>query len=118
LRGGGRLVRDYVPVAHVVDVLRAALTKRWEPGSSAVYNVGCGRGLTNRAVTALVQRTLAGERRRLDARFDLPTFPGEAHRVVLDVSATTRRFGLRPPDRNAVVDALRAAVLGYVGEGT
>jgi nucleoside-diphosphate-sugar epimerase len=118
LRGGGRLVRDYVPVAHVVDVLRAALTKRWEPGSSAVFNVGCGRGLTNGAVTTLVQRTLAAERRGLDARFDLPVFPGEARRVVLDVSATTRRFGLRPPDRKAVVEALRAAVLGYLGGRT
>lgn len=109
LRGNGRIVRDYVPVEHVVRVIQAALGHAWADGESPVYNVGGGRGLTNREVAGVVKRVLAAEGLALRMDFGNPVAPGEARRAVLDVRATTRTFGLRPPAPDAIVDSIERA---------
>ena len=115
LRGRGRIVRDYVPVEHVVQVMRASVASACAAGTSPVYNVGCGRGLTNREVAGVVKRVLAEQGLDLRMDFGTPVAHGEARRAVLDVRATTREFGLRPPAPDAVVDAIERATRDWMG---
>jgi nucleoside-diphosphate-sugar epimerase len=115
LRGNGRIVRDYVPVEHVVGIVQAALVHDYAPGASPVYNVGSGRGLSNREVAGIVKRVLAEEGLALRMNFGNPVAPGEARRAVLDVRATTRAFGRKPPRPGDVVDAIERAVRAWLG---
>jgi nucleoside-diphosphate-sugar epimerase len=118
LRGSGRIVRDYVPVEHVVQVMRASVVSACAAGASPVYNVGCGRGLTNREVAGIVKRVLAEQGLVLRMDFSTPVAHGEAKRAVLDVRATTRGLGLRPPAPEAVVDAIERATRDWMGNDT
>jgi nucleoside-diphosphate-sugar epimerase len=105
-RGGGRIARDYVPVGHVVKVLRRALLSECEPGSYAAFNIGTGHAMTNGEVAEVVQAVLAREGYRLRIDWKSPLEPGEATRVVLDVGRTVRRFDLEAASSDEVVRAI------------
>jgi nucleoside-diphosphate-sugar epimerase len=110
MRGGGSLVRDYVPIDYAVRVIEAALEAEWR-GPVEVFNVGTGLASTNRQIAEIVQRTLREKDVDLRIHFaDEPDF-GEARSAVLDCSATTRRFGISPPGRDGIAHAVRGAVL-------
>jgi nucleoside-diphosphate-sugar epimerase len=115
LRGNGRIVRDYVPVEHVVATVQAALAHAYPAGASPIYNVGSGRGLTNREVAGIVKRVLAEEGFALRMDFRNPVAIGEAQRAVLDVRGTTRAFGLKPPSPADVVAAIEGATRAWLG---
>jgi nucleoside-diphosphate-sugar epimerase len=114
LRGNGRLIRDYVPVAHAALMLKLAAELPRKPASSVTLNVGSGRGTTNRDVAAIVQRVLLREGIKLAVDFSTPLPPGEALRLVLDPSATTRTFGIAPPPDDEVRSAIEEAALGHL----
>jgi len=111
-------VRDYVPVEHVVQVVRASLVSTCAAGASPVYNVGSARGLTNREVAGIVKRVLAEQGLVLRMDFHTPVAHGEAKRAVLDIRATTRELGLRPPAADAIVDAIERATRDWMGNDT
>lgn len=111
LRGDGRLLRDYVPVDHVLEVIAAALQAPEIPGRVQYLNVATGRALSNGEVTALVQRVLAGKGYRLCPDFRDPPARGETRRTVLAVEDTLRIYGLPPVRPEAVETAIAAAVL-------
>lgn len=108
-RGGGVVVRDYVPVGYVVGAIIAALTLSVQPGTAVTFNVGTGRPLTNRDVAAVVQRVLRTQGYDLRIRWDRPLLPGEAASVVLDVGKSTRTFGVLPPDVEETVATIEEA---------
>ncbi len=114
LRGQGRLIRDYVPVAYVVQVIRAAMTQPWKPGTWAAFNVGTGTGTSNAAATAMVRRILRRHGHKLSVNFDSPVALGEAVRIVLDVSSTQRDLGLSRPSPRAVHRAIEEGVISYL----
>jgi nucleoside-diphosphate-sugar epimerase len=114
LRGQGQLIRDYVPVEYVIELFRAAMTARWKPGTSAVFNVGTGRGTTNRSVARIVQRVLRRRGYRLNLEFNNPIAPGESKTVILDMKTTVRRLGVRPPSRDTVVGTIEEATLSFL----
>src|SRR5262249_3503475 len=70
LSGQGRLVRDYVPVEYVIQLFEVAMGARWRPGTSATFNVGTGRGTTNRTVAGIVQRLLHRRGYKLNMEFN------------------------------------------------
>ena len=109
LRGNGSLIRDYVSVDHVVRVLAAAGHAEWKPGSLEIFNIGTGRGMTNRGVTVIVQQALANLGFPFDATFDDPPGLGEAEKVVLHVDRTVSRFGIAPPGPAEVREVIKAA---------
>ncbi len=109
LRGNGRLIRDYVPVDYVVRVLSAAGAAAWEPGRLEVFNIGTGRGMTNRGVTLIVQQTLANLGFPFNATYDDPAGLGEAEKVVLDIDRTVRRFGISPPGPAEIRENIEAS---------
>jgi len=109
LRGGGRLVRDYVPVRHVVEVMEAAAKVEFEAGVFAVYNIGTARSLTNREVAEQVREVLAKSGFPLEINYENPTAPGEALSVTLDVSRTVETFGIAAPSETEVVAAIHSA---------
>lgn len=106
LRGGGKLLRDYVPVESVVEVVDRALEAPLPSGTCETLNVG-GIGMTNREVANLVQDVLAEQGYPLRLEFDNPIAPGEATEVVLDVSETTKRLGVKPVTREEVNASIR-----------
>jgi len=115
LRGEGCLVRDYIPVRFVADVLAAALAVEWKPGAACVFNIGTGRGLTNRAVTEIVASVLDREGYRLRADYSNPVPAGEALSVVLDCRNLVERFAVDLPEPEEVEQTIKDAVLCHLG---
>jgi nucleoside-diphosphate-sugar epimerase len=118
LRGDGRLLRDYVPVEHVLEVIAAALQAPEIPGSVQCLNVAAGRALSNGEVTAMVQSVLAGKGYRLRPDFRDPPARGETHRTVLAVEGTLRLYDVPPVRPDAVEAAIEAAVLQALADET
>jgi UDP-glucose 4-epimerase len=117
LRGEGRLMRDYVPVGYVVEVMTAVAQRPWEQGTLLTLNLGTGRAMSNREVAGIVRETAHGLGFRLDLRFDDPPGLGEAREVVLDIDDTVRWCGIEPPPaedvRQTIVDAVRQSLHPY-----
>ncbi len=106
LRGGGMLVRDYVPVGYVVQIMLAAMETEWEPGTTTILNVGTGRGTTNGEVAAIARRIAQRHGLRLEISFADPPAPGEAGEIVLQVDRSIRRLGILPPGPEEVVASI------------
>lgn len=113
-RGGGRIVRDYVPVGYVVRTLIAAMDVPCQPGSYGAFNIGTGRGMSNRQVAAVVARLLKRHGYTLKINWDAPVAIGEPKAVVLDMGATVRRFGLPIPTVDDVTMAIETATESYL----
>jgi nucleoside-diphosphate-sugar epimerase len=118
MRGAGRIVRDYVPIEHIVDAWLCAMRTKLRGGSVLTLNVGSGRGLSNSEVAEEVREALAERGYRLELQFENVLGEGEARRAVLDVEATTRQFGLPPPDAGAVRDSIRQAAMYWLARET
>lgn len=114
LRGGGRIVRDYVPVSHVSRVMVEAALRAWPGKSARVLNVGTCRGTANSQVAAIVQRVVAEHGYRLVVDYAPDTAPGEAWQAVLDSSTTTEVFGIKPPSREEVIAEIAGAALSHL----
>jgi UDP-glucose 4-epimerase len=114
LRGDGALVRDYVPAGYAATVIQRAAEWPMPAGSSAAFNVGSGRPMTNRAVATIVQRALGRQGLALTLDFSLPAAPGEASRLVLDTTETTRTLGMPVPTEEEVVEAIEGAAMHHV----
>lgn len=114
LRGRGFIVRDYVPVSYVIQVIQAAMEKPLPSGSCATFNVGTGRGTTNRVVASVVQAVLERRGYRLHIDFDTPIGNQEARRVVLNSVTTEREFDLPAPTPDDVVLAIEEAVVDHL----
>jgi nucleoside-diphosphate-sugar epimerase len=110
LRGEGRLMRDYVPVSYVVEVMTSLAQKPWEQGTLLTLNLGTGRAMSNREVAEIVRATAHALGFRLDLRFDDPAGIGEAREVVLDVDDTVGWCGIAPPSPEEVRQTIVAAV--------
>lgn len=115
-KGGGVVLRDYVPVDHIVQLLWAAARKAWEPGMFRAFNAGTGRGMTNGEVGAIVAKLLGKLGYRLNIRWDGPLDPGESSSVVLGIDETVAMFGIAPPDHEAVVASIEHAALSWLPE--
>jgi len=121
LRGGGRLLRDYVPVSYVVDVMTTLSRKRWDPGAVVTLNLGTGKAMSNRDVAEIVGETAKSLGFRLETTFTDPAGPGEADEVVLNVEDTVARCGFGPPRedevRRAIAASVRESLEAYAGAG-
>ncbi|HBY62304.1 MAG TPA: hypothetical protein DEH78_20980 [Solibacterales bacterium] len=115
-RGGGRIVRDYVPVWYTIRILDAAARMEWPAGSHTAFNIGTGRGTTNGEVAAIVQAEMEKRGCRLNIAWSPEVAPGEAAGVVLDMSETVKRFGCEPPSGHAVREAIDQAIASYLPE--
>ncbi len=114
LRGAGRIVRDYVPVDYVSQVLSAATDRRWKPGSTTFLNMGTGRGITNAAVADRVRDVLNREGYQLRIEWDQEPALEETTASVLEISRTERLFGIPTASPQAVWDAIEEAVIGQL----
>jgi nucleoside-diphosphate-sugar epimerase len=113
-RGGGKIVRDYLPIGYLVAILMRVFELPWEKGRMHVFNVGAGQGMTNRAVADVVARVL--KQHGLDLKIDWsnPSPEAEASAVVLDTSETERRFALGAPQREEVVAAIEETTRHFI----
>jgi nucleoside-diphosphate-sugar epimerase len=111
LRGAGKIVRDYVPRDHVVRVIMAAADTEWEAGTVNTFNVGAGRGLTNREVASVVQKLLRERGYELNIHWDAEPAAGESWAAALNVDSTERRFGIPSPTAEAVYEAIHEATI-------
>jgi nucleoside-diphosphate-sugar epimerase len=114
LRGHGRLLRDYTPVEFVSRIFAAALDLQWKTGSCSIFNVGTGRGLTNRAVAEMVRRVLAREGYRLECNWDNPVPASEAIEIVPNCESLERRFGMPLPSVEEVEASIEQSVLSHL----
>lgn len=114
LRGGGNLVRDYVPIAHVTRAIQRATEMSLPPGSFVMLNVGSGRGLTNRSVASVVQHALASQGLKLAMVFGSPRASGEVERVVLDTATSNETLALPGPTEDDVIAAIQEATLDHL----
>jgi len=89
LYGDGSIVRDFVYVGDVVDlILRSVVTA----GGPVTLNVGSGEGASLAQVINVIER-LAGCRAEIDHR---PDRGFDVARVVLDITRARRDFGFTP----------------------
>ncbi len=110
LRGGGMIVRDYVPVDYVVEALIAASEIALPAGTHIAWNVSTGRGMTNGEVTSIVAELLESEGYRLRPNFDAPVAPGEARFEILEAETSAAALGIRVRTRDEIVHAIETAV--------
>lgn len=114
LRGRGRIIRDYVPVSHVVRVLAAAAAHRWTGSSRTCFNLGTGRGTANGRVAEIVTEVMAKRGYRIRIEYSELPAPGEARQANLDVRHITEALGIAPPDEDAVYRAIEEGALGQL----
>lgn len=105
-RGGGKIIRDYLPVRYVTAILEGVFQQTWESGQMRVFNIGTGRGMTNRAVADVVTSVLQSNGLTLKINWDNPKPAAEANSVVLDAKETEDCFGIKAPDMDEIVDAI------------
>ncbi|MDX6719414.1 MAG: UDP-glucose 4-epimerase [Solirubrobacteraceae bacterium] len=89
LYGDGAIVRDFVYVGDVVDVILRALE---EGEGSATLNVGSGAGASLAEVIALIER-ISGLRAVIE---QLPARSFDVQRVVLDIARAGSELGFAP----------------------
>ncbi len=118
LRGKGRIIRDYVPVSHVVRVMRLAANHDWRNVTQKFFNVGTSRGTSNGEIGAIVTRILATEGYKLQIQFTPEPGPGEARQAILDVNETTETFGVTAPAVDAVHQAVSEGVFHRLAQLT
>jgi UDP-glucose 4-epimerase len=96
----GTCIRDYV---HVVDLAAAHVLAlaRIDAVPSGAYNLGLGRGYSNREVVATVEKVTGG---RLPVE-GAPRRPGDPDRLVADATKSRRVLGWEPrfPDLESMV---------------
>ncbi len=108
MRGGGRIIRDYVPVDYVVKIVERVLAK--DPvRDTTIYNVGSGRTMSNGEVADIVKGWLARQGYALNIAFQDEPAPGEAIHSALETGVTEKVLGLRPPTEQDVHEAIVAA---------
>jgi nucleoside-diphosphate-sugar epimerase len=118
LRGGGRIIRDYVPVSYVARVMAQAASHAWPSKETRTFNVGTCRGTANSEVAAIVRSIVAEEGYRLNIDYADEPAPGEAWQAILDSSATTQAFGIEPPGEDEVLDVISAAARSHLHRQT
>jgi UDP-glucose 4-epimerase len=118
LRGGGRIIRDYVPVSYVARVMAEAASHAWPAGETRTFNVGTCRGTANSEVAAVVTSIAAEEGYRLNIDYADDPAPGEAWQAILDSSATTEAFGIEPPQEHEVIEVVSAAARSHLHRQT
>jgi UDP-glucose 4-epimerase len=106
LRGAGVLVRDYIPLQHVLRCFSAAVARDWEPGCHTI-NVASGIGITNREIFEIVRNELKSLAYEINAVWSSSAAPYEAEAVVLEPSSMEERLGIAPPGRDEVIAAIR-----------
>lgn len=88
----GTCIRDYIHVLDLVEAHVLALTKLQQQPGTYQFNVGTGRGYSNKEVLEMVEKiseqkvnVVYGERR-----------PGDADQLIADVSKITTELGFAP----------------------
>jgi UDP-glucose 4-epimerase len=109
LRGAGRMLRDFVPVGHVVRAMVAALSREWEPGLH-VFNVASGYAMTNGEVFEVVQAALKRRGLAIQPHWGPSPAYGEAQNIVLDPEGQMKGPGLEPPTEEEILLAIEASV--------
>lgn len=115
-RGGGSILRDYVPVEYILSLLFASALHKWKPGTFTALNAGTGRGMTNREVAEVVVRVLRTKGFGLNLSWEAPLERGESKCIVLDMRRTEKVLSLAVPSRDAVVAAIEEGTLSYLSE--
>ena len=116
-RGKGQIVRDYVPVEFVVKVIEAIIWGAWQPRTPdsghhknfQVFNVGVGRGLSNRYVADIVQDVLGRRGYALDVDWSMDRPTAESSCVVLSPSRIVESFGFDLPSETEVVASIESS---------
>ena len=88
----GTCIRDYIHVTDLADAHVRSLDALLDGGASGVWNLGTGRGHSNREVLAAVERTVG---RPVPVR-DAPRRPGDPPQLVADARRFQETFGWRP----------------------
>jgi nucleoside-diphosphate-sugar epimerase len=114
-RGGGKIIRDYLPVSYLTKVLERALEMPWQAGSHHAFNVGTGQGLTNKAVAEIVTGVLRQAGLRLSINWDNPLAGDESRSIILSPQKTERIFNLATPHPDEVVAAIEETVRHLLG---
>jgi nucleoside-diphosphate-sugar epimerase len=109
LRGAGRMVRDFVPVAHVVRSILAALKREWDPGLR-IFNVASGFAMTNGEVFEVVLAALKRHGLAIHPHWGPSPAYGEAQHIVLDPDSGIDGPDCAPPTEREIVRAIEASV--------
>jgi UDP-glucose 4-epimerase len=99
----GTCIRDYIHVLDLVDAHIRGFEKISKEEGGYIYNVGTGRGYSNKEVIEMVEK-VAGK--KLEIRI-VQRRPGDADRLVADVSRIKKDLGFVPrySDLNTIVSS-------------
>jgi len=88
----GTCIRDYIHVLDLVDSHLKALDYLKDNGKSTIYNVGTGKGYSNREVLNMVKKIS-----KVDFKIEEnPRRPGDANELVADPSKIKKELGWTP----------------------
>ncbi len=88
----GTCVRDYIHVLDLVEAHVLALEKLGKDGGGFAYNVGTGKGYSNKEVLEMIKKVSGRELKVIER----PRRPGDANELVADVSKIKEELGFIP----------------------
>lgn len=88
----GSAVRDYIHVLDLVGAHLATLDKLKEKSGEYIYNVGTGKGSTNKEVVEMIKK-VSGKEFPVKV---MPRRPGDVSETVADVKKITEELGFSP----------------------
>ena len=88
----GTCVRDYIHIQDLGEVHLLALSKLAEGSQTEAFNVGSGKGWTNRQVLEMVEKVAGG---KINVR-EGPARAGDAHTLVAGVEKIKKEWGWTP----------------------
>jgi nucleoside-diphosphate-sugar epimerase len=106
MRGGGKIFRDYVPIERLVEVVRGAMGADLPAGSTAIFNVGAGRVMSNGEVAKVVVEWLSTQGYKLRIEYSPEPDPSEAPYCRLVTETTERTFGIDPLTQDDINEAI------------
>ncbi len=114
MRGEGKILRDYVPVSFIAEMMNVTAQWQWPSGTFAAFNLGTGESTTNGYVAAMVQRILRSRGYPLRIDFTNPLVAGEAQAAVLNITGTERTFKVKPPKHREALQSIRESTLYWL----
>jgi nucleoside-diphosphate-sugar epimerase len=114
MRGEGEILRDYVPVSFVAEMMKVIAQRQWPSGAFAAFNLGTGESTTNGYVAAMVQRILRSRGYPLQIDFSNPLMAGEAQAAVLNITGTELTFKVKRPKQREALQIIRESTLYWL----
>ena len=103
----GSCIRDYIHVEDIANAIALALNHLQKGGKSSIYNLGSGKGISNKELLAQAKKLL-GKKMRVQHQ---PARPGDPAVVIAAISKIKNELNFEP--KNSDLVTILKSVIDY-----